>query len=321
MIDFKKPRIFEIDTSLPKKLKSACVAKLSKTIKECAKEEREMKKSEFIEGVLTGKILGAKEANEYSGFLYKDTQGLLPSGGLGLSDWIKKRDVKRAMSKELETYAAVKGLKNVGNMIDTIDSFFPEVFDHDNFGSKKYTARILLTSDEMKRAAEWGPGRGTCIYNCPAVLKGYERDTGTIMMECIEDGVPKAYARLFIMDDKNKGKVLGLDNIEAKEWNFYGQEDAVKALTIASMQLCIDGEFDFLIAADERLKYRIRDYKDGIRRKRFKLKKIGDQDMESYVKLLDEPTGQHSIYCYSFNLKPDEYNEMKCYSIFRNFLK
>jgi len=118
-----------------------------------------------------------------------------------------------------------------------------------------YSVRHLTDEDEMLEAADES---GSCIDGRERYFEEYADDEFSMVSEISKDGEVMGYMRNFVMDDELGSDFLAVDTMEIDHKNFNGNEDVVKAAGLASIQMMYDLGLDYVVGADSRVKYGVR---------------------------------------------------------------
>lgn len=142
-----------------------------------------------------------------------------------------------------------------------------------------YSIEHLTGKDEIAEAAD---ASGSCISSRDRYFAEYAEDPESMISAVRKDGETLGYMRNFLMEDENGDEFLAMDTIEIDHKNFNQNRDAVRAAGLGATQLMYDLEADYLVGADARVKYGVRQAYSNTE-KAVTGEKKGSWDVRSYT--------------------------------------
>lgn len=104
------------------------------------------------------------------------------------------------------------------------------------------------------------------------------------------------------MEDDSGNEFLALDTVEVDHKGFHENKDVVRAAGMAAIQMMYDLEADYLVGADARVKYGLRQAYSNTEKSVW-----GEKDGDKFVKYYTfQPSGTHGRSAYTLMENPGE---------------
>jgi hypothetical protein len=122
----------------------------------------------------------------------------------------------------------------------------------------------------------------SCIRHQP--LNNFEKnakDPGTLHIVIKQDGMPRGYARAYLMETEKHEAVIGIDTLEPPEKSFREHPEMINAMCLSFVQIGLDIGAKYVVCNDARMRAGAQDA-FGRTERRIKAVKIGRRDVHQY---------------------------------------